>query len=128
MATVEELKKLVRQNLDSRGTTQELKAKIRSEVFNALDDKNLPKPELSNENLIINELIREYLSYNKYKYSESVLVTESGQPAVPLDRQFLSHELSVETRDEVPLLYSLVHYFSQRSLTNHDKVMKNSSE
>lgn len=121
MATVEELKKLVRQNLDSRGVTQELKARIRSEVFNALEDKTLTKPPLSNENLMINELIREYLSFNKYKYSESVLVAESGHPAVPLDREFLSHELNVQSKDnanKLPLLYSLVHYYSQRNPSN----------
>lgn len=33
-----------------------------------------PRPSLSNENLLINELIREYLAFNKYKYTESVLL------------------------------------------------------
>ena len=33
------------------------------------------KPSLSNENMLINELIREYLEFNKYKYTLSVLMT-----------------------------------------------------
>ena len=33
------------------------------------------KPSLSNENMLINELIREYLEFNKYKYTLSVLTT-----------------------------------------------------
>lgn len=51
-----------------------LKARIRAEVFNALDDDREPRPSLSHENLLINELIREYLEFNKYKYTASVLI------------------------------------------------------
>ena len=47
---------------------------MRAEVFNALNDESEDKPQLSNENLIINELIREYLDFNQYKYTSSVLV------------------------------------------------------
>lgn len=51
----------------------QLKARIRAEVFNALDDQSEPRPPLSHENLLINELIREYLEFNKYRYTASVL-------------------------------------------------------
>lgn len=44
----------------------------------------------SNENLLINELIREYLIFNGYRETLSVFLPEAGQPAVrPFDRQFL---------------------------------------
>lgn len=33
------------------------------------------RPTLSNENMLINELIREYLEFNNYKYTLSVLMT-----------------------------------------------------
>ena len=36
------------------------------------DDK---RPELTRENLIVNELIREYLHYNRYHSTCSVLLT-----------------------------------------------------
>lgn len=119
MATVDELKKLIHENLERKGVLQEMKAKIRAEVFNSLNDKSVEKPELSNENLIVNELIREYFEYNNYKYSTAVLVAESGQPNIPLDREFLSQELDVRDDKEtvkLPLLYSLVHHFSQRKM------------
>nr|XP_039250259.1 centrosomal protein 20-like [Styela clava] len=117
MATVDELKKLIQDTLEHRGVLNDLKAKIRSEVFNSLEDKTMKKPELSNENLIINELIREYFRFNKYNYAESVLVAESGHPSVPLDREFLSQELNVSAEaKQLPLLYSLVNYFSQRHM------------
>ena len=36
---------------------------MRSAIFSALDNDDKPKPKLSDENLIINEMIREYLKY-----------------------------------------------------------------
>ena len=65
---------VIKDALENKGTLAQIKAKIRAEVFNALNDESEDKPQLSNENLIINELIREYLDFNKYKYTSSVLV------------------------------------------------------
>nr|XP_029507284.1 lisH domain-containing protein FOPNL-like [Oncorhynchus nerka] len=95
MATITELKCALRESLESRGVLGQLKARIRAEVFNALDDQSEPRPVLSHDNLLINELIREYLEFNKYRYTASVLTAESGQPEVPLDRQFMANELKV---------------------------------
>uniref|UniRef100_A0A5F8GPX9 Centrosomal protein 20 n=1 Tax=Monodelphis domestica TaxID=13616 RepID=A0A5F8GPX9_MONDO len=95
MATVAELKAVLKDTLEKRGVLGHLKAKIQAEVFNALDDQGEKPPPLSHENLLINELIREYLEFNKYKYSASVLAAESGQPAMPLERQFLIKELNI---------------------------------
>ncbi|XP_052052020.1 centrosomal protein 20 isoform X3 [Apodemus sylvaticus] len=74
MATVTELKAVLKDTLERRGVLGHLKARIRAEVFNALDDDREPRPSLSHENLLINELIREYLEFNKYKYTASVLI------------------------------------------------------
>ncbi|XP_051062654.1 centrosomal protein 20 [Phodopus roborovskii] len=114
MATVTELKAVLKDTLEKKGVLGHLKARIRAEVFNALDDDHEPRPSLSHENLLINELIREYLEFNKYKYTASVLIAESGQPVVPLDRQFLVHELKTfeESKDNsIPLLYGILAHF-----------------
>eukprot|EP00731_Ephydatia_muelleri_P017758 Em0010g856a len=95
MATAEELKKVLKDTLEGRGVMEELRARIRAEIFNALDDKTENKPVLSHENLLLNELIREYLEFNKYKYSCSVFLQETGQPQEPLGRDFLAHELHI---------------------------------
>ncbi|CEG41772.1 lish domain-containing protein fopnl [Plasmopara halstedii] len=111
-ATLSDLKEVLKDTLAARGSLDQIKARIRAEIFAALDDQNLPKPKLSNENLIINELIREYFEYNNYRHALSVFLPESGQPAEkPFDRHFLSSELNI-TDDprftRVPLLYSIV--------------------
>ena len=56
---------VLKDTLENRGVLGQVKARIRAEIFAALDDNSLPPPKLSNENLIINELIREYLEYYK---------------------------------------------------------------
>nr|KAF6366215.1 hypothetical protein mPipKuh1_005172 [Pipistrellus kuhlii] len=76
MATVTELKAVLKDTLEKRGVLGHLKARIRAEVFKALDDESEPRPTLSHENLLINELIREYLEFNKYKYTSSVLIAD----------------------------------------------------
>ncbi|KAG6576441.1 lish domain-containing protein fopnl [Phytophthora cinnamomi] len=111
-ASLSDLKDVLKDTLAARGSLDQIKARIRAEIFAALDDQDVPKPKLSNENLIINELIREYFEYNGYRHALSVFLPESGQPAEkPFDRQFLSSEMNI-TEDprftHVPLLYSMV--------------------
>ncbi|XP_065150072.1 centrosomal protein 20 [Paramisgurnus dabryanus] len=126
MATVTELKSALKETLETRGVLQQLKARIRAEVFSALDDQSTPRPPLSNENLLINELIREYLDFNKYRYTASVLTAESGQPEVPLDRHFMANELNVAedaSSKTVPLLYGFLHHFLSSKEENKGKVL-----
>ncbi|RVE75712.1 hypothetical protein OJAV_G00001500 [Oryzias javanicus] len=114
MATITELKSAVRETLEARGVLPELRARMRAEVFSALDEQRESQPALSHENLIINELIREYLVFNRYRHTASVLTAESGLPEAQLDRQFLADELKVSqdaSSKSVPLLYGLVSHF-----------------
>ena len=78
MASLDDLKNVLRETLEQKGVLNDVKAKIRAEVFTALDSEAQGKPPLSNENMIINEMIREYLEYNRYYNASSVLITESG--------------------------------------------------
>ncbi|XP_069812679.1 centrosomal protein 20-like isoform X1 [Dendropsophus ebraccatus] len=114
MATVSDLKAVLTDTLDKRGVLGQLKARVRAEVFAALDDQNEPKPVLSHENLLINEMIREYLEFNKYKYTSSVLTAETGLSDIPLDRSFLAKELNLiedSRAQSVPILYGLLSHF-----------------
>lgn len=60
--------------LDNKGITNEVKAKLRAEIFSILEDNSYEKPKLSQENLLINDLIREYMDFNHYNYSKSVFL------------------------------------------------------
>ncbi|KAM3916376.1 centrosomal protein 20 [Leptodactylus fuscus] len=132
MATVSELKAVLTDTLDKRGVLGQLKAQVRAEVFAALDDQSEPRPVLSHENLLINEMIREYLEFNKYKYSSSVLTAETGLSDVPLDRSFLARELNIiedTSAQSVPILYGILAH----SLHGHKEmpcpsVLKQSSD
>ena len=76
-----------------------MKARIRSEIFSALDqqDDAPNRAPLSNTNLLLNELIREYLAFNQYRYTLNVFLPEANQPEVPpFDRAFISKELHVQ--------------------------------
>lgn len=112
MASLEDLKNALKETLESRGVLNELKAKIRAEIFSALDDQEVSRPRLSDENLMINELIREYLTFNNYQHTLSVLIAETGQPTQPaFDRHYMSKELKIAEdykSRSVPLLYGLV--------------------
>ncbi|XP_013392432.1 lisH domain-containing protein FOPNL [Lingula anatina] len=126
MANLQELKTVVKETLEKRGVLGQIKARVRAEVFNALDDQADPRPPLSNENMIINELIREYLEYNKYKYTASVMLAETGQPKTPLNREFLAEQLNVvedktASSLKLPLLYSIIAQFTPGSRHQVDK-------
>ncbi|KAG7382395.1 hypothetical protein PHYPSEUDO_004876 [Phytophthora pseudosyringae] len=91
-ATLSDLKDVLKDTLAARGSLDQIKARIRAEIFAALDDQDVPKPKLSNENLIINELIREYFEYNGYRHALSVFLPVTEDPR-------FTH---------VPLLYSII--------------------
>ena len=109
MTTVEELKNALKETLEQKGVLNEIRAKMRQSIFEVIESDDKPQPKLSNENLIINALIKEYLDYNNYLHTASVFQAESGQPK--LDRNFITSQLNIiETNQsqQVPLLYSLI--------------------
>ncbi len=61
-------------------------------------DSQKGKPGPPDENVLINELIREYLEYNGYYNSASVFITESGQPVdPPFDRNYMERKLQIQS-------------------------------
>ena len=110
MASLEDLKNVLKETLEQKGVLNDIRAKIRAEVFTALDSEVAGKPKLSNENMIINEMIREYLEYNRYYNTSSVLIAESGQPVEPpFDKEYLQKKFSVTGGSKsTPLLYEII--------------------
>ena len=99
MASIDDLKTVLKETLEQKGALQKIKAEIRAEIFTALDADNAKgKPGSPPENVLINELIREYLEYNGYYNAASVFITESGQPVdPPFDRNYIERKLQIHS-------------------------------
>lgn len=111
MTNVAELKEALKETLEERGVLNQIRAIMRQNIFEAIESDDKPKPKISNENLIINELIKEYLIYNNYLHSASVFEAETGQPKEALGRDFIAKELNIQetsSSKSVPLLYSML--------------------
>ncbi|XP_014217792.1 lisH domain-containing protein FOPNL [Copidosoma floridanum] len=115
MATGKELIDAVRNSLEADGELSRMKAEMRTKVMKLLEGSHKSsrssQPKSPHEVLILNELIREYLDWMGYKYTSSILVSESDLSKQPLDRTFITKELgAVETEKtkELPLLFCLV--------------------
>ena len=115
----DELHDALKESLNERGVLNSIRATIRAEIFNALENHeavnvNKVEREPSSENLILNELIREYLEYNGFLNTLSVFHPETGQPREAtgrIGRSTLVHELGLadgERTKRVPLLYSVL--------------------
>lgn len=61
MSNINELKTALKDTLEEQGVMNEIRARLRASIFSAIETDDKPKPKLSNENLLINELIREYM-------------------------------------------------------------------
>ena len=77
---------------------------MRAEVFHTLEGprEGTRPAALSNESFLINELVREYLTYSGYQNALGVFMAESGQPQdKALDRAFIRDEVTIQT-ERVP--------------------------
>jgi len=113
--TLDELKAVLTETLEARGMLGKLRAQVRANVYQILDetsDTAARGEDLCDENLFINELIREYLHWNGYLNTLSVFHPETGQPDTPpFDRNFSTAQLHIresEASKRLPLLYSVI--------------------
>ena len=111
---MEKLKSSLKESLINKGILNEIKAHMRQEIYNILDNDNdndiNQKPKLTKENIIINELIKEYFNFNGYKFSSNVLQSEVGQTN-NLNRNDIIRELNIienENNKNKPILYNIL--------------------
>ncbi len=127
MATINELKEVLKEHLEDKGVLNQLRTSLRSEIFKTLNDQNQEAPRPSNENYIINELVKEYLEFNNYHYTSSVFESESGNDKEGLERQFIANQLKIvedSNTKQLPLLYSLVYGLKKQVKEEDGKVFK----
>ena len=108
---LDQLREALWNTLENNGTLGEVRARVRAEIFHALEQDTAPKPKLPHDNVVINELISEYLSFNGYAHSLSVFRAESGQPpSEQLVRCFSKEEYDVDpkARSGVPAMFRIL--------------------
>ena len=135
-ATLDELVDALKETLHRRGTLGQIRSSLRSEAFACLrlaensnqaekedassssnnNNGNNPRPPM--ENVLINELIRDYLEFNGYRGTASVLVSEAGvaDDGGRIDRELQKIELGLTEQERdggrdssnIPLLYGIV--------------------
>lgn len=115
--------------LESNGVLPSLRANLRSEIVKALEEPSGTRrpPRLPEQNCLINELILEYLAFNNYKRTASILEAESGYQQSRVGRAFLEKELRVtlsESASQLPLLYSIVETLRSDKSTRTSSVEK----
>eukprot|EP00033_Pygsuia_biforma_P003259 GCRY01003571.1.p1 GENE.GCRY01003571.1~~GCRY01003571.1.p1 ORF type:complete len:125 (+),score=11.79 GCRY01003571.1:246-620(+) len=120
MTSIDDLKEALKDNLEAKGVLNDLRAQLREQIFKALETDVGEKPKLSHDNVIINDLIREYLLYNNYHHSLSVFLPETGQPAESLDRETICRDLGLRETggsQDLPLLYGIIGALQHRSIS-----------
>ncbi|KAF8283662.1 lisH domain-containing protein C16orf63 [Trypanosoma cruzi] len=120
MARQESLKEAMREVLETKGVMDHVKAELRAAIFHALQDSSahedgasLNRPPVPPENLLLNELIKEYMAFNGMEHSLSVFRLESGSAkntSAPVPRAILAAQLNMTGAPaSVPLLYAMLH-------------------
>ena len=59
MASINELKSALKDHLEEKGVLDKLRSSLRNEIFNTINDKSVAVPKPSNQNYLVNELVRE---------------------------------------------------------------------
>ncbi|KAL3790694.1 hypothetical protein HJC23_009794 [Cyclotella cryptica] len=86
MTGQEELTAALKETLTRTGTLDNVRAILRADIYHCLTDcltkDNNKTPTPPQENILINEVIADYLAFNGYFNTLSVLATESGTPSL----------------------------------------------
>jgi lisH domain-containing protein FOPNL len=82
--------------LRKSGKLNKVKAELRAEIAKLLEPTSTSntKPDIPSDTLIINELIREFLTWNGYHYTTSVLV--SGKEKYTYFSTFIAGDFEVK--------------------------------
>ncbi|KAG5899908.1 hypothetical protein JTB14_002460 [Gonioctena quinquepunctata] len=106
----------VKESLQKNGTLGRINGELRAAVMKVLNENvgNDNPPKVPEETKLINELLREYLTWNGYLYTEQILTAESGQKNERLGRDVLTTKFGVmddAKTGKIPLLYYIVAAF-----------------
>ncbi|KAM3967312.1 centrosomal protein 20 [Aphomia sociella] len=123
MNSEKELTDAIKDLLKKNGHLNKLQAEMRAKVTEVLQerqvlnssDRSAPPP--TEEVLLVNELVREYLEWNGYLYTASVMASEAAMPNDKKSRALLCSEVGVrddEKSSALPLLSNIVAAYTER--------------
>lgn len=118
--TESDLLNSIKDSLTKQGTINKINAELRAGILNILNrsENTTSSPQIPQETRLINELIREYLTWNGYIYSEQVLSAETGQNSERLTRDVLTTKFGCmddERTAKIPLIYYIVSTFQNNN-------------
>ncbi|RVE48113.1 hypothetical protein evm_007300 [Chilo suppressalis] len=120
-----ELLVAIKDLLKRSGHLNKLQAEMRAKVTEVLQERQLSShadkksviPQPTDEILLVNELVREYLEWNGYLYTASVLASEAALPNEKKCRGDLCTEVGVRDDEKsaaLPLLSNIVAAYTER--------------
>ena len=126
MASEKDLHQQITESLKEKGFLDKMNAEVRTEILRVLKgekERKKPPTDLSTDNFVINELVKEYLEWNHYNQTSDVMSLETGQPKNRITRAELENTLNIECGEnssKIPLIYSLISKVIRSSaLNNH---------
>ncbi|XP_031767624.2 centrosomal protein 20-like, partial [Galleria mellonella] len=127
---IDAIKDLLKKNGHLNKLQAEMRAKVTEvlqerQVLNSGDRRSAPPP--TEEVLLVNELVREYLEWNGYLYTASVMASEAAMPNEKKTRSQLCSEVGVrddEKSSALPLLSNIVAAYTERIKRKINKCKK----
>jgi len=117
-----EMQEVLMTKLGQNGVLKKIKAQVRAEIFKAMmiesgsSSSNKGQEKKRSENVVVNEIVKEYLSFNGYMQTLSVFTTEAGlNKKRPFGADFVAQEVGLSQDDGVdaetrklPMIYQMI--------------------
>lgn len=104
-ASADELREALRSSLEQRGVLGDMRARLRAEIFKAIDTNDDTPQRMPIETVVACDVFRDFLRFAGYSQTLSVFEAEAAL-GDELTREALARDLGVV--DDMPVVYSLV--------------------
>ena len=111
-AEIQDLKNAVKVALRNKGVLDDIKSRLRAEIYLALEDKSVVLPPKTAQISLAAEIIKDFCNCLNLNNSLIVFSEECGQTnEMQVDREFISNELGFQVTDvdgKVPILLYMI--------------------
>ncbi|CAH2105848.1 unnamed protein product [Euphydryas editha] len=131
-----ELLDAIKNLLRKSGHLNKFQAEMRAKVTEVLQERQISlnpgfkssgAPQPNDEVLLVNELVKEYLEWNGYLYTASVMSSEAALPNVKKTRAELCSEVGVKDDEKsatLPLLSNIIAAYTERIKRKISRIKK----